>query len=321
MQYFIHQTPSEIRLVTVSDIPDGKVHAQMKGFRIVTGTPETWEKDEKIPASFPNRLLKQGYVAITETQYQHHLETAHTTLSDQAQAPLTTACNIVPWETIKAQFAPSFFNDADEYLDTPALRNFCVYPGDTVIDGDLVIDFSELATTAQTAGRNIVVNGNLTINGNFDGSRDIETLPQFIYITGNLTARHLLLSGWLDMIVAGNVTITGTVFGYYGEPGGRLLIKGNLTTEHLLNGFMYPIKVAGSTHGTCYSFNPIDGVEGFEAAHLKSNFTGEDDLTQYPLETAVIPYDPDLKEYSFSFEKAVELLRKDQPIFKIHKHH
>lgn len=48
MQYFIYRTPTEIRLVTVSDIGGDTVNAQMKGFRIETGMVETWEKNSII---------------------------------------------------------------------------------------------------------------------------------------------------------------------------------------------------------------------------------------------------------------------------------
>jgi hypothetical protein len=88
-----------------------------------------------------------------------------------------------------------------------------VYSDDTFIDGDLTIDYSELVTTAQTNTRNIIVNGNLTMKGNFDAGRDIEALPQFVYIAGDLNADHLILSAWLDIIVAGNATISNTVSG------------------------------------------------------------------------------------------------------------
>ena len=142
-----------------------------------------------------------------ETQYVEHLKTAKEVLLLKATEPNGKDYTIVPWETIAQQFAPPFLNDVTEYLTTPALRQFCLYPGNTVIDGDLVIDFSELGTTAQTAGRNIIVNGNLTIKGNFDGGHGIESLPQFIYITGDLHADNLLLSGWLDMIVAGRSSV------------------------------------------------------------------------------------------------------------------
>ncbi|WP_441574712.1 hypothetical protein [Chitinophaga sp. RAB17] len=314
MQYFIHQTPKEIRLVTVSDITAEKISTQMKGFRIQTGTVETWEKEEKMPANFPEKLLKHGYETITETQYEEHLKTAAAALLALTQEPSGKDYHIVPWETIETQFEPPFLNDVNEYLPAPALRNFCLYPGDTVIEGDLVIDYSELAATAQTASRNIIVNGHLTINGNLDAGRNIETLPQFIYVTGDLRANNLLLSGWLDIIIGGNATIAGTVLGYYGEPGGRLLIKGNLTTTHLLNGFMYQINVEGNSQGTCYSFDKYD-TEGLEPQEIKSSFTSEQVPDGYPLAPAVIPFDTDLKEYSFRFETACALLREGQTIF------
>lgn len=315
MQYFIQQTPEEIRLVTLSDASDEKVTAQMKGFRVKTGMLETWAKDERMPANFSDKLLKNGYTAITETAYLEHLKTAEAVLLPPTAEPNGKDYTIVPWETIAIQFAPPFLNEVADYLTTPALRHFCLYPGNTVIDGDLVIDFSELGATAQTAGRNIIVNGNLTIKGNFDGGHNVESLPQFIYIAGDLHADNLLVSGWLDMIVAGNATIKGTVLGYYGEPGGRLLIKGDLHTSHLLNGFMYLIKVEGHTHGTCYSFDTTD-TDGFPVQRIKSSFTSENEPDEYPLVPAVVPYDKDMKEYYFNFEEACGLLRKGLGIFR-----
>lgn len=314
MQYFIHQTPKEIRLVTVSDIVAEKISAQMKGFRIQSGTVETWENEEKMPANFPEKLLKNGYAAITETQHQEHLKTAAAALLALTQEPSGKDYHIVSWETIEPQFEPPFLNDVNEYLREPALRNFCLYPGDTVIEGDLVIDYSELATTAQTASRNIIVNGHLTINGNLDAGRTIEALPQFIYVTGDLQANNLLLSGWLDIVIGGNATITGTVLGYFGEPGGRLLIKGNLTTTHLLNGFMYQINVEGNTQGACYSFDKYD-TEGLQPQEIKSNFPEGQIPDGYPLAPTVIPFDTDLKECSFRYETAYALLKEGQTIF------
>jgi hypothetical protein len=284
MQYFLQQTPKEIRLVTLSDVSDDKVTAQMKGFRIETGTLQTWEKEDRMPAGFADRLLKNGYTAITETRYQAYLDTAKTVLLPSTAEPNGKDYTIVPWETIAQQFAPPFLNEVTEYLAEPALRNFCLYPGNTVIEGDLVIDFSEMGATAQTNSRNIIVNGNLTIKGNFDGGNDIESLPQFIYIAGDLHAHNLLLSGWLDMVVAGS-------------------------------GFMYQIKVEGHTHGACYSFAASD-ADGFPVQQIESSFTAKNGPGEYPLVDTVVPYDKDMKEYCFRFEEACSLLRRKESIFR-----
>lgn len=316
MKYFILQTPDEIRLVTATDAIEGKLNLEMKGFRVTSGILETWEKDEKASLSFLDRLLKHGYVAITESEYLEYLKTAAILPANQGEEPKGERYDIVPWETVETQFSPGFLNDVNEYLQQPELRNFCRYSGDTIIDGDLMIDYSELSATAQTSSRNIIVNGNLTIEGNFDAGRDIEALPQFVYIAGDLYADNLILSGWLDVVVAGNATVNNTVFAYFGEPGGRLQVKGNLTTRYLLNGFMYLIQVKGTTNGICYSFDPIDSVEGFEAEKIKDSFEGEDELAESPLTTSVIPYDKDMKEYGFNFEVACAMLRKGAAIFK-----
>lgn len=154
MKYFILQTPGEIRLVTASDTIDGKLNLQMKGFRITSGILESWEKDEKMSVGFLDRLLKHGYISITESEYSAYL-------------------NI-----------------------------------------------------------------------------------------------------WLLW-----------------RAGGRLQVKGNLTTRYLLNGFMYRIEVEVATN---------DSFGGAES----------------PLETSVIPYDKDMKEYCFNIEITCAMLRKGAAIFK-----
>lgn len=105
------------------------------------------------------------------------------------------------------------------------------------------------------------------------------------------------------------------VFGYFGELGGRLQVKGNLATRYLLNGFMYRIEVGGITNRICYSFDPIDSVAGFEAQKIKDSFS-EEELVTSPLASSVIPYDQDIKEYGFNFELTCAMLRKGQTIFK-----
>ncbi|NQX39312.1 hypothetical protein SAMN05421820_102317 [Pedobacter steynii] len=78
---------------------------------------------------------------------------------------------------------------------------------------------------------------------------------------------------------------------------------------------MYRIEVEGNTNGTCYRFDPIGSVEGFEAQKTKGSFAGEDEVAESPLVTSVIPYDKDMKEYWFNFESACAMLRKGEAIF------
>ncbi|MGY0038111.1 hypothetical protein [Pedobacter sp. NJ-S-72] len=173
----------------------------MKEFRMISGILETSEKDDRMSVSFLDRLLRQGYISITEPEYLEYLNTAGTLLSSKGKEPDGEMYNIVPWETVETRFSPGFFNDVNKYLYNSELRNFCVYSGDTFIDGDLIIDYSELVSTAQTKTRNIIVNGNLTIKGNLDAGQCIEALPQFVYITGDLYADNLFFYpvGWISL--------------------------------------------------------------------------------------------------------------------------
>lgn len=315
IRYFVYQTPNQIRLVTTIDIGEGKLNAQMKGFLVEGGKLQTWENEDKMSLGFLDRL--QGYSNISESQYQEHLATASNRLLQPVKAPQNETDNIRGWKMVEAQYSPKFLNEVREYLEDEFYSDFFVHNSDTIINGDLIIDYSALKKTAQTATRNIIVNGNLTITGNFDAGNDIETLPQFVYVTGDLRANNLILSGWLDMIVEGNVVVNHTVLAYYGEPGGRFQVNGNLNTKYLLSGWMYLVEVKGNTTGACYSFDPSTCISGFEAKQIKSYFKEEDDdLAISPLAATIFPYDDALKEYSFNFDLACGLLREGSTIFK-----
>ncbi|WP_316802979.1 polymer-forming cytoskeletal protein [Pedobacter nototheniae] len=317
MVYLIRQKPTEILLIKILEIGEGKIDPLMKGFRVLAGSIETWEKEDHILAKgFVERLLKNGYSFITEIEYQTYLEKAVSILLPDRQKPTTQRYSMVSWKTIKAQFNPGFLNDVNEYLPDPVFSNFCFYNNNTVIYDDLVINFSELGSTDQTETRNIVVNGNLVINGNFDAGNDVESLPQFVYIKGDLIAYNLILSGWLDIVVEGNVIVKNTVLGYYGEPGGRLLVKGDLKATNLLNGFMYLFDVNGIVSGKCFAFDAMASGNGHQAIGIQAGFTQEAELTQSPLVAEVFPYDKDMKEYNFRFEEACLRLRNSQSIFK-----
>ncbi|RQO74734.1 hypothetical protein DBR43_04940 [Pedobacter sp. KBW06] len=116
MKYFILQTPVEIRLVAASDTIDGKLNLQMNGFRTTSGILEIWEKDEKMSVGFLERLLKQGYISITESEYARYLKTSATLLSNEGKEPEGETYNIVPWEAVEMQFSAGFLNDPNEYL-------------------------------------------------------------------------------------------------------------------------------------------------------------------------------------------------------------
>ena len=316
MLYLIQETPTEIRLAMIDDEVKGKLPSQLHGCRVVAGKLETWEKEEKIPARSVDKLQQHGYRFISETAYKEYRSKAAELVLPKTKKTSGKAYSLVPWETIHAQFAPAFLNDVDEYLQDPVYRQFCLYSGDTVINGNVVINFSELDTTAQTETRNIVVDGDLTINGDLDGGYDIASLPQFVYVKGNLKAGNLLLSGWLDVVVEGNAIIENTVLGYEGEPGGRLLVKGDLQATNLLNGGMYTLDVKGDIRGNWYNFGDQDSTGKNKAVHIPGSFTQQENVNAYPLREIVVPYSQSLKEYRFHFEQACALLRKGETIFK-----
>jgi hypothetical protein len=87
MKYFILKKPGEIRLLSASDIFEGKLNLEMKGFRMISGILETSEKDDRMSVSVLDRLLRQGYISITEPEYLEYLNTAGTLLSSKGKEP------------------------------------------------------------------------------------------------------------------------------------------------------------------------------------------------------------------------------------------
>ncbi|MGY0041067.1 hypothetical protein [Pedobacter sp. NJ-S-72] len=44
MKHLVRQTSTEIQLIKISDIGEGKINPQLKGFRLQSGSIETWEE-------------------------------------------------------------------------------------------------------------------------------------------------------------------------------------------------------------------------------------------------------------------------------------
>ncbi|MGY0041066.1 hypothetical protein [Pedobacter sp. NJ-S-72] len=110
--------------------------------------------------------------------------------------------------------------------------------------------------------------------------------------------------------------VKDTVLGYYGEPGGRLLVKGDLKATNLLNGLMYLFEIEGTVNGKCYTFDTMTCGNGYKPTKIQSNFSKAEELPQSPLIAEVFPYDKDMNEHNFRFEEAYSQLRNGNYIFK-----
>jgi hypothetical protein len=70
----------------------------------------------------------------------------------------------------------------------------------------------------------VIIDGDLAVAGNLDWWDGAS--GNFLLVTGNVTAANVILSGCPELVVRGDLTVTGGVQGSYGDDGGVLTIRG-----------------------------------------------------------------------------------------------
>ncbi len=268
------------------------------------------------------QALRRGFRELTEAEFSIEQSSVEHELQRAIAEPIQPGSIFTSWQDLKSEFKQYLFNNPEEYL-SKELQNFCVFDEHCQLDHHLKIEFSSDGPTAQTATRNLIFKKGLTINGNLDAGACTTELPQLLVIIGDLHVKHLILTGWIELIVTGDLKVDGVLFAYDGEAGGRLKVHGNLSATHMLCGMMFNIEVAGRIEGAVYETddsettlpNPssvptaLSSVQGDDlskhsplvkdAYYLEGNWaTGE--------EVQTLVFDP---------SQAVSILREDKPLF------
>ncbi|MDH6357295.1 ankyrin repeat domain-containing protein [Parabacteroides sp. PF5-9] len=83
----------------------------------------------------------------------------------------------------------------------------------------------------------LIVDGNLTVDGDFCWGESGNGC--FVYITGNLTARNVLLEGNPEIVVLGNLNAENCIVGAYGDDGGVLHVQKDTTAKLVLAYFYF----------------------------------------------------------------------------------
>ncbi|WP_326767381.1 leucine-rich repeat domain-containing protein [Streptomyces sp. NBC_01591] len=83
---------------------------------------------------------------------------------------------------------------------------------------------------------NTIVDGDLTVDGNLDWWDN--SGGNFLAVTGSLRARNVFLYGCPNVLVRGNLEVTGGICGSYGDDGGLLTVRGS-TRASLIIGMLY----------------------------------------------------------------------------------
>lgn len=195
--------------------------------------------------------IERGFIETSEPMFEAAQSKVEQELRESVVEKCDSDAKFVDWEQLSEKYSKYFQNDPVEYL-SPDLRQFCFYEEHYHSRSDIVLKFNSLGPTAQTTQRNLIFNNGLTVDGNLDAGHITTELPLFVFVNGDLRVHNLLLSGWAEVVVTGNVVVSGAVVGYDGESGGRLKVLGDISAENYLGGFMYDLNFEGQVRGNVY---------------------------------------------------------------------
>lgn len=196
-----------------------------------------------------------GFVELEEAVWLAKQQSIAAELQQRSADPIDDSATCMPWEQLAGHYGKYLANDPAQYL-TENLRKFCCFDQPVERSGDVVLSFDSLGATAQTAQRNLIFQQGLRINGNLDAAGSTSELPLFVLVQGDLHCDNLLLSGWAEVVVTGDVYVSGLILGFDGETGGRLKVHGQVTAGRIMGGFMCPIEIDGQVRADVYWLEP-----------------------------------------------------------------
>ena len=266
---------------------------------------------------------QHGYREVDEAEFGNRQIEARMEFERKIVEPSVADQRLVPWNDLKAEHRETFRNDPAELL-SPRMQMFCVYDQACRLTGPFKLAFDSDAPTVQTARRNLLFNEGVTVDGNFDAGDCTTELPLLIIVKGDMHVKNLILSGWAEMVVTGNLVVADTLFGFDGEAGGRLHVQGNLSAQRILGGMMYSIEVAGQLAGDVY-WCDLDEATLPGASMVPYTLSSQQaiDFGKYtPLVNEAYFADSnwatggEVLEFNFNASQIVELIRQGKPIFR-----
>lgn len=197
------------------------------------------------------KALKNGFHELTSDEFEIELAYHKRRLSKLIIDTVKSDGKMFPWEDLRLDEGKWLTNNPAAYLSVK-MRNFCVYDKPYESRGDLKLSFDSQGPNPQTSTRNLIFNQGVTIDGNLDAGDFTEELPLYLVVKGDLRAKNLILTGWAEIVVTGNIILDGIVVALDGEPGGRLHVHGNLNSKEILGGMMYYVKVDGQVNSNIF---------------------------------------------------------------------
>ena len=248
-RHFVRTSRNEARFLVVLD------HAlQMRRMQAKLGKLESQSAEQQVTPEEREaniaQALKHGFREVSEQEFFDQQRASGKELAEAIVEAALPGSRFVDWHELSPAHGSLLRNNPSEFL-TRDMQKFVVFDGPGRLR-DLRLSFDSLGATPQTTKRNLVFNSSLSVEGNLDAGDFTTELPLFVLVKGDLHVRNLVLTGWTEIVVMGNVVATGTVMCLDGEAGGRLHVQDSLQAERILGGSMYSIVVDGQTKGTVY---------------------------------------------------------------------
>lgn len=315
-----------VRLLAVTFEAD-KAIAVMTRFNAELGEIEEgtsqMEQSKDESESMLAEAIQHGFHEIDEPAYAQAMSETKSRLEREFEEKESSEFRLIDWSEIPRFIQPRFLNDPGSLL-SDRMRKFRVYPERAHVDGRLKICFDSLGPGLQTGSRNLIFQKGLTIDGDLDAGSMCEELPQFAHVEGDLRVRNLILSGWVELVVTGDVVVSGDVLGIDGESGGRLQVIGALKANSILGGSMFSIQIGGrvdarvhwidddsptlATHSIVpYSIKSVDWPRREALTAISDSAYHEE--TDWSNGTSS-------RIYGFNPEFAIATLREGRPLFR-----
>ena len=321
-RHFYHALADEARFLTVHD---GVIEMTM--ISAVLGSVEKHDSQQAMSpeeiAINLERALEHGYLEVDESDFFESRARIEKLIREIAVEKFDPRFELMDWDELPSSLRNSFRNNPVEYL-TPTLRKFCYCKDPFQSGSDIVLGFDSLGPTAQYARRNLVFKNGLNIDGNLDAGDQTSELPLYLFVEGDLHAKNIMLSGWAEVVVTGNLVVSGSIVGYDGEPGGRLKVHGNVSADNILGGYMYGMELDGRVDSKVYWLDQ-------DEPSIKDAIVIPNELTQsrFHHESNELPIvreayfmdsnwatGEDVVTFHFDARQSFDLLRQGKPLFR-----
>ena len=154
--------------------------------------------------------------------------------------PLSTGYRVITVDEAADRFGLSGDLDLPYYRKVGGRQAIRLYEADQHVDGDLVMrDW----VGDDLCPYSLIVDGDVTVGGDLVHHCH-EGIGYFFLVTGNVTARNMLMSGFPHVLVRGDLTAANGILGQKGDDGGFLTVRGRTSAKVIVNALYFTMTFA-----------------------------------------------------------------------------